>query len=718
MTSRARPRTKFSSIGAIGLLIALLLPAGLSFNSSAEIPHENYDLANPNLNFVIALLTSSVVYSEAALSSMHAENMGYVEENLSIVRGVLTPANQLLQELGSSSTSYENLSRLLPPFVGLSAEEDSFSSMEGTLISARNTIISASQLSNLTGQELNQALDAIRTASSLIWQMNTTIDKMLASASEINALIVNGQMIFADNNLIPLIESLRDLLYTLEREIEELIREGIPWNAGQPFILLWVSPTQYYLDQEMQGGGIIYSNGTFTSGQTVQIRMDGSNLTTSTTGTDGRYVLSYQIPLDASWLGTHSIQALADTTLGTLTSKTVVVSISLVPTIITLKLNDTQFTHEGDIIASMGLRDVDDIGLGGAICSLVVDGSESAFVTDSNGEYGRQWNASEFSYGAHDVSVHYEGVLPYDSSSSRIAYFVVNIPTTTDLSLTSTRIYIGHSIVGNGTLLANGTEALQDQTVTLYVDGRQVANVTTNSDGEFHFLLAASSVGSGSHTILASFQYRDEIWKYSQDEKGFSVYVQKKVEYPFFPFIPGWGGGGVSETFPELFIGEHAYYAWLLILALVFIVVRVLQTRRKERSRKVPFAVNLESIDKVVQPEQPSVPVTEDVFASEIMREEGSPKNPNERVALYYRNLIIFLARKRNIPVKASATHWELARLLWSLGYPRNATERATILFERALYSGRNLTDEDVVLMSSALSDIVSVRKGVTNPAG
>jgi hypothetical protein len=68
--------------------------------------------------------------------------------------------------------------------------------------------------------------------------------------------------------------------------------------------------------------------------------------------------------------------------------------------------------------------------------------------------------------------------------------------------------------------------------------------------------------------------------------------------------------------------------------------------------------------------------------------------------------------------VKASATHWELARLLWSLGYPRNATERATILFERALYSGRNLTDEDVVLMSSALSDIVSVRKGVTNPAG
>ena len=717
MTSPARPRTKFSSIGAIGLLVVLLLPAGLSFNTSAEIPHENYDLANPNLNFLIALLTSSVVYSEAALSSMHDENMSYVEQNLSIVRGVLTPANQLLQELGSSSTSYQNLSRLLPPFVDLSAEEDSFSSMESTLMVARDNIISSSQLPNLTGQQLDQALDAIRTANSLIWQMNTTIDKMLASASEINALTVNGQMIFADNDLIPLIEDLRDLLYTLEREIADLVREGIPWNAGQPFILLWVSPTQYYLDQEMQGGGIVYFNGNFTSGQSVQIQMDGGNLTTATTDIDGRYVIGFQIPLDVSWVGTHSIQALAETSQGTLISKTVVVSIKLVPTIITLKLNDTQFSHEGDIIASMGLRDANDIGLGGALCDLVVDGSESAFETDSNGEYERRWSASEFSFGTHEISVHYEGVLPYDSSSSGIAYFVVNIPTTIDLSLAATRIYIGYNIVGNGTLLANGTEALREQTVTLYVDGRQVANVTTDSEGRFHFSLAASSVGSGSHTILASFQYRDDIWKYSQDEKGFSVYVQKKVEYPFFPFIPNWGGG-IPETIPDLFFGEHAYYAWLLVLALVFIVVRVLQTRRKEKSRKAPSAINLESLDKVIQHEQPSVPVTEDVFASEIMREEGSPKNPNERVALYYRNLIIFLARKRNIPVTASSTHWELARLLWSLGYPRNATERATVLFERALYSGRNLTDEDVVLMSTALSDIVSVRRGVTNPAG
>jgi hypothetical protein len=699
------------------LLVILLLPAGLSFNSSAEIPHENYDLANPNLNFLIALLSSSVVYSEAALSSMHAENMSYVEQNLSIVRGVLTPANQLLQELGSSSASYRNLSRLLPPFVDLSAEEDSFSSMESTLMVARDNIISSSQLPNLTGQQLDQALDAIRTASSLIWQMNTTVDKMLVSASEIDALTVNGQMIFADNDLIPLIESLRDLLFTLEREIEELVQEGIPWNAGQPFILLWVSPTQYYLEQVIRGGGYVYVNGTLASGQPVQIQMDGDNLTMSATGADGRYVFGYQIPLNASWLGTHSIRAVAETPPGILTSKTVVVSITLVPTFITLELNDTQFSYDGNIIASIGLRDVNDIGLGGALCDLVVDGLASTFETDSNGEYERQWSASEFSFGTHEISVHYEGVLPYASSSSRIAYFAVNIPTTIDLSLTATRVYIGSSIVGNVTLLANGTEALQDQTVTLYVDGRQVENVTTDTNGRFHFSLAASSMGSGSHTILASFQYRDEIWRYSQDEKGLTVYGQRKVAYPFFPFIPGWGGGP-SETITDLFFGEHAYYVWLLILALVFIVVRVLQTRRREKSRKESSTVNLESIDKVIQSKQPSVPITAEVFASEIVREEGSPKNPNERVASYYRNLISFLARKRGVPVRASATHWELARLLWSLGYPRNATERATILFERALYSGRNLTDEDVVLMSSALGDIVSVRTGVIKPAG
>ncbi|MCJ7464547.1 MAG: DUF4292 domain-containing protein, partial [Thermoplasmata archaeon] len=108
----------------------MILPA-LAVNSRAdEIPHENYDLAKSSLDVVISLLRSSIAYSENALQRMYNESMDQVEQNLTVVRGLLTPAGLILDKIRNIAGSYENLSRLLPPFNSLSAQMDSFSSME------------------------------------------------------------------------------------------------------------------------------------------------------------------------------------------------------------------------------------------------------------------------------------------------------------------------------------------------------------------------------------------------------------------------------------------------------------------------------------------------------------------------------------------------------------------------------------------------------------
>jgi hypothetical protein len=63
-------------------------------------------------------------------------------------------------------------------------------------------------------------------------------------------------------------------------------------------------------------------------------------------------------------------------------------------------------------------------------------------------------------------------------------------------------------------------------------------------------------------------------------------------------------------------------------------------------------------------------------------------------------------------------THWEVARILKILGFPVRPVEKATILFERALYSGASLSDDDVIMMSTALTDLVRVQSKGGSSAG
>lgn len=153
-----RKRSWIAPLAAIALILVLLLPSAISNATADEIPHENYDLVGSNLDVVISLLNSSIGFSEYALMAMYNESMEDVEQNLSIVRGILTPAEQLLGEIKNIATSYENLSKLLPPFANLSSQEDSFASMETLLIEARDELITASMIENLTGPDMIKAL--------------------------------------------------------------------------------------------------------------------------------------------------------------------------------------------------------------------------------------------------------------------------------------------------------------------------------------------------------------------------------------------------------------------------------------------------------------------------------------------------------------------------------------------------------------------------------
>jgi hypothetical protein len=694
------------------LLAFAMVSSGATIGARADdIPHENYDLVGSNLDFVISLLRSSIRYSEGALMDMYNQTMVDAEANLTVVRGVLIPAQQLMEKIQSIAESYGNLSYLLPSFVSLSEQMDSFASMEVSLIGARDTIVSASLLANLTGEEMIAALDAIRAVNSLMTSMNMTIDDMLVSANTTIALEIDGNRTFTDNQLVRLIEKLRELLYLIDLEVDYIIHNDIPWSNTESFLILWLTKTEYYLGEELAGGGYLYFDGSFAQDHFIQLTMDGQNLTSARTSSAGRFAFSYGIPINSTWLGYHSMKALADTPNGTLNSSSVGFTIMLVPTSLVLDVSQTLISPPEETVALATLTDGNGDPLQTSACHLILDGENITFTTDGSGEYERSWSGFDLDYGTHQLQAFYNGELPYAPSSSAQITIVVDIPTDVEITLLSNRAYQGYYLLLNGTLVSNGSTPLPGFEITLLVDGVEIGNLTTDAQGAFTYSIPTEDMSIGAHKLVAAFLHREYIWRYSEDSISFTVYTARQGDYPFFPSIPGWGKLSPPDLFPYLFIGSNAYYFWLLLLLLLGVTIKVMQTMtsRKKAVAKAR-AQELLTMETVPMPAPLPAPSAEE-FAKEIEQEERGPATPNERIIWYYQRLLAFLTRRDSVALRSSMTHWEVARTLKSIGYPPNPVDSATILFEKALYSGDRLSDTDTIQMSATLTKMISAKR-------
>jgi len=691
-----------------------MVSSGIVLGARADdIPHENYDLVGSNLDFVISLLRSSIGYSEGALMDMYNESMAGAESNLTVVRGVLIPAEQLMERIESIAESYGNLSYLLPSFASLSQQMDSFASMEVSLLDARDEIVSASLLANLTGEDMIAALDAIRSINHLMTAMNQTIDDMLVSANITTALEIDGNKTFTDNQLVRLIEKLRELLYLIELEIDDIIYNDIPWSQTEPFLLLWLTESEYYLGEDISGGGYLYFDGVFAPNHLIQLAMDGVNLTTTRTASTGKFQFSYGIPIESSWLGFHSMKASADTPSGTLNSSSVGFTVVLIPTRLGLDVSQTLLSPPEVMVASARLTDGRGNPIETSACHLILDGENLTFSTDPAGEYERSWSGFDLDYGVHHIQAFYDGELPYAPSTSSRIGIEVNIPTDVEITLMSNRAYRGYYLLLNGTLTSNGSTPMPGFEVTLLVDGVEIANITTDPLGTFTYSVATEDMSIGGHKLVVAFLHREHIWRYSEDSISFTVYTAKAGDYPFFPKIPGWGKLSPPDLFPYLFIGSNAYYFWLLLLLLLGVTIKVMQTM-STRKKALAKAKSQELLPIGMLPIPAAAPTqSAEEFAEEIEREEKGPSTPNDRIIWYYQRLLTFLMRRDSLSLKASMTHWEVARILKSFGYPTHPVDSATMLFEKALYSGDRLSDSDTIQMSTTLTKMISAKRTV-----
>ena len=689
-------------------LALLLLLAGLPTRAAAEIPHENFELANSDMSMIIAMLNSSVRASETALTFFYEENVNDANQYLDIIGRVLVPAGQLVGEIKDVAGSYDNLSELLPPFEDLYSGERSFSGMEDTLLGIRDDVMSLSQLENLSDADLAHALEEIRIVYSLIGSMNNTIDAMLVAADQITSLTVDNTQPFADNNLTALIERLRDLLHIIIVQIDQIIHNDVNWGDVRPFLVLWVADASLYLEEDLVCGGYLFLNGTFSPNHQISIIMDNSNFTTLTTRTDGSFGFSYNIPIDARWLGSHLLVARTQTPYENISSDEITITVSRIPTTLTISASRILLALNQDTAISVVLEDVKGSPIPDADIILVLDAESIALRTDASGMANITWQAPEIGFGAHPLSASYSGILPYASGQSAEVVITVNIPTTMYLHMFTARLSEGYHIVGNGSLFANGSTPMQGQMITLFIDGVERGNATTGANGMFAFSIPSTNLSRGAHELRAAFIHREIMWRYSEATESFIILSPTQVKYPFFPVIPGWDTGP-GITIPYLFFGENAYYTWLFVLLAIGVTIKTMQARRSRAEKK---KLDLDRVQELEPELAPRKGLAIDDFALESGTRPSGPYDPNEMVVQYYNRLLGFLRRKRRVAIPDSMTHRELAGFLQSIGYSKTHVQRVTELFEKAMYSGSRLSEDEAVRMTTDVSRIVGESRG------
>jgi len=708
-TPRVRSPSQLLRVSVAALVIAFIVPF-VSSDSAAEIPHENYDLIDSDIALVIAMLNASIRASEDALRSFHDQNPEQAQGYLDMATSMVDPATAILDDIEEVAASYEKLSVLIPPFSALYGEMQVFLELEDIMVGIKEEIAAVAAELNISDSEAIAVVESIQQINDVLSGMNDTIEVMLVYAVEINSLAIDDWYPFVPNDLVELIESLRELTRSIHEEITELIEESIPWQDDRPFLLLWIVDSEIYLGETLDGGGYLLSNGSFVAFNIVDISVDGSTVSTVRTDSEGAFSLSFAIPINASWVGAHHVMATAQVSGETVTSDSLAFTVSLVPTTIVLRLSNATISPQEVLMVEATITQERNQSLIGVSCTLSIDGVTEEFVTDENGKGEWVWTGAELGLGPHVFSASFPGLLPYASCESDEVTMVVDVPTALTLNLFSDRLRIGYYLNGDGMLIANASSPLSDKNISLSLDGVVVTNVLTDATGKFAFSIDTVDLQAGTHILSAQFVDHDPYWRSSEDHAIFFIISSSYSKYPFFPWIPGWDvGGGMSEQIPYLFFGEYAYLTWLFIVLVLGVMIKALQARkRKSISEAASESVFAEG-------EAPAFLISREMpFASR----EHMPEwlvSPNEKIIWRYHNLLAFLTIRGRIGITDNMTHWEVARLLGSLGYPQSEASRIALLYERAQYSGYDSSEDDVLEMDSSSGRLR--RSGGVRPA-
>lgn len=675
-----RLRSRKTSLLALSMV--LLLTAGQY--ASAEIPHENFDLVSTDMDLVIQLLTQGLNATELALVSCLDGRPANASRNLTLLDSILDPVTELISQIEDLATSYDNLHYLTPPFENLSLGGHRFIANQ-TIYLEKFEALKSYLGRTLFAYEGVEARELISVARATAFYMNSNLDTMDNATSVISDLVVENSKAFDTTYLEELIDRLRMLLDEYQ---SQLVTSFFIMEWGEPFVLLIADKTEYHLGEMVKISGYLYNGPTPLKGKGVDIFKDGVWFETLTTNDNGTFETYWNIPVDKKELGHHN-----------LTAKTVVegyflednreIIVLKIPTDLTLWINGLRFSPDETVEVTSLLEDYKLRPLDDKTVEYQLDKQFVNLTTSAAGQSGLTLNASDLDWGRHFLTVRFNGTEIYDPAENETQFFDVNYNTTLSLELSANRVKQGENVTIAATLYVNVTRTLPYHTVTIKMDDVVIATGTTNANGDFIYGLDTKKVPAGTHIIRA--------WFYSTEPKYQDAVSEVRVLIVYVP-SSGENEEGVGDWWTKF--TDNIY--WVLILIAIIIILAVLMLSK-------------ETIDNVRPPggrkgaglKGPAVTVDSMPAASEALPPPGSqvssgePESdfsampPREAIVRRYGVLLEALRIWRRIPIQANMTAREIGELLRRIGYPAEETAQVTMIFEKAMYSAKEMTSAD-----------------------
>jgi hypothetical protein len=183
----------------------------------------------------------------------------------------------------------------------------------------------------------------------------------------------------------------------------------------------------------------------------------------------------------------------------TSTSPAITQTITQVPTGLNVNINPTPGYVTQNVNVSVGVSAANGSTPIGTV-SIVADGSNNlGFPTLSGGV--ATVSTSSLSLGTHSIAVSYPGNSTYDNSSTTKAEQVVQIPTTTALSLSSNSVSYGTNVTFTATVTSSfGTPS---GTVTFMAGSTPIGTATLNAGGVA--TVANNTLTVNTYTVTASY---------------------------------------------------------------------------------------------------------------------------------------------------------------------------------------------------------------------
>jgi len=664
------------------VLIVLLLFQGTS-GSASPPSHRLFSSSEQDLLSIVSYLSDVQTLCEEAMRYCFSSNVtiNFDEPITSMYdKDYATLSNQTKERLKTTflstifntsdiyeqSESYELLWDVLTPLHNLVENVSLLVNNHSALISIFIELIALSSNDTINREQINQE---IHSGYALLSECKQEL-------FEIDAILLDLPA-YVSTTLDTYTSLLNTVFHRYQSYLEMFLKR---FSSVEPELFLFIEDDQYYIGENILITGVFISNSSSIKEQQISIYLDEILMNECVTDENGSFQTNIMIPdpLEPKIYSLHAETAYQDTFVS---SSSINISISLLPTFLSLYLSQKEYSPGKDIHITGRLYSYNKEGIKDGITIQMAQHSFNV-LTNETGHYQCS-TAGIQTCGRYTIQSIFEPKSIYAPSSSDKSNFSINYPTKLTIRADRLNVSIGDVITISGRLSnSSSNRSLYNKTIFLSSDDKNISKSLTNETGWYRFLWDTSNESDGIYEISVTF-YSDDI----SLRDGHSNSLKTQLSTSFFASLLHL----FTLALQQLLI-PFCLIATLIILLYLF---KGSTKRNKEKASELAKIQKMHNTDSVKQP------------FDEILKERYKTATSLNKKIIYQYHLLIHQLMNTGLSVTKANTHLEVQNILLKDGYPSDSVNSVTITFEQVQYAPYIADDQDLILFNDTIISII-----------